>query len=149
MHTIGGEGGILALESLAHRQAQKSGFLRLMPAVTFLGLFGSALLFGDGIITPAISVLSALEGLKVATPFFEPYVVPLTVLVLIGLFSIQRYGTARIGAVFGPVTLCWFLVLGLLGLIQVIDDPYILAAMNPFYAFDFFARNGIAGFLIL
>jgi KUP system potassium uptake protein len=144
-----GEGGILALEALARRQAARSGFTKLVPAVTMLGLFGSALLFGDGIITPAISVLSALEGLKIATPLFKPYVVPLTAAVLVALFAIQRYGTARIGAVFGPITLLWFLVLGALGLVEIVSNPGILAAMHPIHAIRFFMTHGPTSMLIL
>lgn len=144
-----GEGGILALESLARRQAARRGFTGLLPVVTVLGVFGSALLIGDGIITPAISVLSALEGLKVVTPLFEPYVVPLTVGVLVGLFSIQRYGTARIGAIFGPITFLWFFSLGLLGIVQIFMNPQVLVAVHPYYAYAFFAEQGWAGFAIL
>lgn len=144
-----GEGGILALEALARRQAARSGFTRLVPAVTLLGLFGSALLVGDGIITPAISVLSALEGLKVVTPVFEPYIVPLTVAVLAVLFSVQRFGTARIGAVFGPLTLLWFLALGVLGFAEVMRNPSVLMAFNPLYAVRFFVAEGPTSLLIL
>ena len=100
-------------------------------------------------ITPAISVLSAVEGLRVATPFFTPYIVPLTILILIGLFLFQQQGTARVGALFGPVTLVWFLVLALLGLAQVVRTPDVMAAINPFYAGRFFVENGGRGFLVL
>ncbi len=144
-----GEGGILALDALVRRQAARSGIVNLVPYVTLLGLFGSALLFGDGIITPAISVLSALEGLKVATPLFKPYVLPLTVAVLIALFSVQRFGTARIGAVFGPITLLWFLVLGVLGLVQIFENPSVLQAVSPHFAVKFFVTEGPTSLLIL
>ncbi|HEX9880344.1 MAG TPA: KUP/HAK/KT family potassium transporter, partial [Candidatus Binatia bacterium] len=107
-----GEGGILSLMALARTA-------RTTPAVTLgltaLGLFGAALLYGDGMITPAISVLSAVEGLHVVTPLFEPFVIPITIAILVGLFLFQHQGTARIGAVFGPVMLIWFLILALLG----------------------------------
>ena len=142
-----GEGGILALTALI-RPAQRdaSGRRRLL---VILGLFGAALFYGDAIITPAISVLSAVEGLKVATPFFTPYILPLTIVILIVLFLFQQQGTARIGTLFGPVTLVWFLVLALLGLSQIVRTPDVIAAINPFYAVRFFIENGGRGFLVL
>ena len=142
-----GEGGILALTALI-RPAQRdaSGRRRLL---VMLGLFGAALFYGDAIITPAISVLSAVEGLKVATPFFTPYILPLTIVILIVLFLFQQQGTARIGTLFGPVTLVWFLVLALLGLSQIVRTPDVIAAINPFYAVRFFIENGGRGFLVL
>ena len=115
-----------------------------------LGLFGAALLYGDGMITPAISVLSAVEGLEVATPLFDPFVIPITVAILIALFCFQRRGTAGLGAIFGPVTLVWFGVL--LGPGDKSDRPKapaVLAAVNPWYALDFFFANGWMGFLVL
>jgi KUP system potassium uptake protein len=142
-----GEGGILALTALIRpAQGDPSGRRRLL---LMLGLCGAALFYGDGMITPAISVLSAVEGLRVATPFFTPYIVPLTILILIGLFLFQQQGTARVGALFGPVTLVWFLVLALLGLAQVVRTPDVIAAINPFYAGRFFVENGGRGFLVL
>lgn len=144
-----GEGGILALEALARKQTSHFRSKWVGTLVMLLGLFGATLLYGDGVITPAISVLSALEGLRVATPFFEPYVVPLTVGVLIAIFGVQRYGTARIGAVFGPITVLWFLVLGGLGLAHIVQAPEILAALSPQYAVAFFANEGWHGFFIL
>jgi len=114
-----------------------------------LGLFGAALLYGDGVITPAISVLSAVEGLEVATPVFAPFVVPITVAILTGLFLVQHRGTARIGATFGPVMLVWFFSLAVLGLIGIVGQPSVLAAVNPLYAARFFADNGLLGFLVL
>ena len=142
-----GEGGILALTALI-RPAQRhpSGRRRFL---IMLGLFGAALFYGDGMITPAISVLSAVEGLGVATPLFTPYILPLTILILIGLFLFQQQGTARVGALFGPVMLVWFLVLALLGLSQIIRTPDVIAAINPFYAGHFFVENGGRGFLVL
>lgn len=143
-----GEGGILALETLA----RKNGGIkteRWSQMILMLGIFGSTLLYGDGIITPAISVLSALEGLKEATPMFEPYVPLITIFILFGIFSVQRFGTDRIGSIFGPITAIWFLALGLLGLTKIIDNPSVLAAMNPMYAVDFFMMNGAKGYLIL
>ena len=143
-----GEGGILALETLA----RKDGGLksrRMVKTIMLLGIFGSTLLYGDGIITPAISVLSALEGLRVATPIFDPFVPLLTVIVLSILFSVQKQGTAKIGAIFGPITILWFLAIGILGFIQITKDPQVLLAVNPAYAWNFFMANGIAGYVIL
>lgn len=140
-----GEGGILALLGLI---GGRSG----VPAPAFLvalGVFGAALLYGDGMITPAISVLSAIEGLEVATPLFNPYVLPLTVAILLVLFFFQRRGTAGVGKIFGPVILTWFGVLALLGLRGIVNEPSVLFALNPFHAIRFFAANGIAGFLVL
>lgn len=143
-----GEGGILALETLA----RKNGGIkteRFSTLILMLGIFGSTLLYGDGIITPAISVLSALEGLKVATPVLESYVPLITVFILFGLFSVQKFGTDRIGAIFGPITVLWFLVLGILGLTKIFDNPAVLSAMNPYYAIQFFSENGARGYVIL
>ena len=142
-----GEGGILALTALI-RPAKGDPSARRRWLV-MLGLFGAALFYGDGMITPAISVLSAVEGLRVATPLFTPYILPLTILILIGLFLVQQQGTARVGALFGPVTLVWFLVLALLGLSQILHTPDVMAAINPFYAGRFFIDNGGRGFLVL
>jgi KUP system potassium uptake protein len=114
-----------------------------------MGIFGAALLYGDGMITPAISVLSALEGLSIATPLFEPFILPLTIVILVGLFLVQRRGTARVGAVFGPVMLVWFATIALLGLVSVVQHPSVLTSVSPLYAVDFFRENGRHGFLIL
>jgi len=142
-----GEGGILALMGLVHKESGKqTGFRRL---IVPLGLFGAALLYGDGIITPAISVLSAVEGLEVATPAFTKFVVPITIVILIGLFLFQKHGTGRIGSVFGPVMLLWFGTLAVLGISGILRDPSVLAAVNPAHAIHFFARNGFHGFLVL
>ncbi|MCU0490488.1 MAG: potassium transporter Kup [Chloroflexaceae bacterium] len=142
-----GEGGIMALTALA------TPIRRLEPSqrrwIVILGVFGAALLYGDGIITPAISVLSAVEGLRIATPLFTPYVVPLTVVILVGLFLIQKRGTGQIGRFFGPIMLLWFGVLALLGSIHIVENPAVLTAINPLYAASFFAANGWTGFLIL
>jgi KUP system potassium uptake protein len=144
-----GEGGILALESLARRSAVEHGFTQIMPYITMVGLFGSALLYGDGIITPAISVLSALEGLNVAMTFFDNMIQPLTVIVLLTLFFVQRLGTAAIGAVFGPITLIWFVAMALLGLRGILEYPSIIWSISPWYAFSFFIENGFASIMIL
>ncbi|MBC8144958.1 MAG: potassium transporter Kup [bacterium] len=143
-----GEGGILALMALASPGAHPRPKTAKWVLVLF-GLFGAALLYGDGMITPAISVLSAVEGLKVATPFFEPYVIPITIVVLIGLFVVQSKGTAKIGALFGPVMIIWFATLAVLGLYQALQHPSVFGAINPSYAVSFFARNGWHGFLVL
>ena len=142
-----GEGGILALMALVvpSHVPPRSQAWRL----AVLGLFGAALLYGDGMITPAISVLSAMEGLEVATPLFQPYVVPLTIVILVGFFFFQHRGTARVGAVFGPITLVWLLVLAILGVGGILREPSVLRALSPSYAVLFFAHNGIHGALVL
>ncbi|HKI01343.1 MAG TPA: potassium transporter Kup [Thermoanaerobaculia bacterium] len=138
-----GEGGILALMALIRTDGRRGWIL------IALGLFGAALLYGDGVITPAISVLSAVEGLEVATTFFDPYVVPITIAILVGLFLIQRRGTEGIGKLFGPVMVVWFTTLAVLGLRWIVREPSVLAAVNPAYAVRFFAHNGLQGFLVL
>ncbi len=142
-----GEGGILALFALVLPRAQQTGFLYRI--IIVLGLFGAALLYGDGIITPAISVLSAIEGLEVATPVFKSFVVPAAMLILFLLFLFQHFGTTGIGAVFGPITLLWFTAIGILGAISVYHTPEILVAISPTYAAEFFVRNGMEGFAVL
>ncbi|MEJ2689593.1 MAG: potassium transporter Kup [Deltaproteobacteria bacterium] len=142
-----GEGGILALTAMVTPvRASAQGERRLL---VVLGLFGAALLYGDGMITPAISVLSAMEGLKVATPLFNSYVIPITIVILIGLFMLQRHGTASVGAVFGPVTFLWFLVLAAVGAFNITKEPAVLAALSPLPALAFFLHNGRKGLLIL
>jgi len=141
-----GEGGILALMALVgRRKAAKPGRKALLGA----GLFGAALLYGDGVITPAISVLSAVEGVKVKAPALEHAVVPITVLILFGLFFIQKRGTATVGYVFGPVMLLWFVAIGLLGIRGILLDPSVLAAASPHHAAAFFAHHRGHGFLVL
>jgi KUP system potassium uptake protein len=142
-----GEGGIIALVALLNPWRSKPGEARYW--LMLLGLFGACLLYGDGTITPAISVLSAVEGLHVAAPGLVTFVVPITVVILIGLFAAQRYGSASIGRLFGPVMLLWFLVMALLGLRGIAMEPAVLAAFNPWYAVMFFANNGLTGFLAL
>ncbi len=138
-----GEGGILALATLV------SDVVRRGKYVFLLGLFGAALLYADGMITPAISVLSAVEGLHVVTPLFDPFVIPLAIVILIGLFLFQSRGTAGVGRIFGPITILWFLVLSLLGVHQIVRAPEVLAAINPSHGVDFFLRNGTQGFVVL
>ncbi|HET7133681.1 MAG TPA: KUP/HAK/KT family potassium transporter, partial [Gammaproteobacteria bacterium] len=140
-----GEGGILALMALVHGQVKG----RARAVVVALGLFGAALLYADGVLTPAISVLGAMEGLEVGHAAFAQYIVPLTVIVLIVLFLFQRHGTAGIGAVFGPIMVVWFVVLAVLGVHGILLRPGVLAAVNPVYAVRLFADHGRAGFLVL
>jgi KUP system potassium uptake protein len=141
-----GEGGILALMTLV--RSALSGRFRIRIVVT-LGLFGAALLYGDGLITPVISVLSAVEGLTAVTPLFEPYVVPISIVILMLLFLFQRRGTGALGAVFGPVMIVWFITIGILGLISILETPTILAALDPRHAVFFFVHNGWRGILPL
>jgi KUP system potassium uptake protein len=142
-----GEGGIMALTALALRT--KGASPRLLWLLSGLGIFGAALFYGDAVITPAMSVLSAVEGLEVATPMFKPYVVPLTLIILTGIFLVQPRGTASISALFGPVMLFWFGTLGTLGVIGIFKHPDVLAAINPWYAIHFFITNKMHGFLAL
>jgi KUP system potassium uptake protein len=142
-----GEGGVLALMALAAREVPNRRRARF--AVLTLGLFGAALLYGDGMITPAISVLGAMEGLTVAAPSLGHFVVPVTICILVGLFVFQRRGTAGVGAVFGPVTLVWFLVLSVLGLVQIVANPAVLAGVNPIHGVWFLLHNRLHGFLVL
>jgi KUP system potassium uptake protein len=143
-----GEGGILALTSLVPHDLRERGLERRW-LLTALSLFGAALLYGDGMITPAISVLSAVEGLEMATPFFNPYVVPITLGILLALFVLQKRGTAGIGKLFGPVMILWFVTIGVLGVLWVIRVPSVLAAVNPWHAARFFLVNRGHGFLVL
>jgi KUP system potassium uptake protein len=140
-----GEGGILALTALASKPTD----IRSVGMIVTLGLLGAGLLFGDGIITPAISVLSAVEGLQMVAHSMSRYVVPLTLAVLILLFWVQRRGTGKIGVVFGPIIILWFFAIGVLGLLQVVREPGVLWAMNPLLAVQFFVKHGIAGFIVL
>ena len=139
-----GEGGILALMSLVAGR----GYGRA-PALVMMGLFGAALIYGDGIITPAISVLSAIEGVNVASDVLKPYVMPLSVVILLVLFAVQNRGTARIGGVFGPVMLLWFVVIGVLGIFGILRHPAVLAAVDPIYGARFLIDGGWQGFAIL
>jgi KUP system potassium uptake protein len=143
-----GEGGILALMALV-RLKGAAGRLRIRRVLLPLGLFGAALLYGDGVITPAISVLGAMEGLKLVAPAFDPFVVPFTVAVLLGLFLFQKRGTAGVGAVFGPITAVWFVSIALLGIKGIMLDPSVVRALNPWYAVKFFVEDGLRGFLVL
>ena len=142
-----GEGGILALVALLDPWHAPPG--KKSRALAVLGVLGAALLYGDAIITPAISVLSAVEGLQVAAPALSNYVVPITVMILIMVFWLQKRGTGRVGALFGPVMVVWFVVLGLLGIRGILYHPEVLASVNPVYAIDFLAHQGATGFLVL
>jgi KUP system potassium uptake protein len=142
-----GEGGILALIGLIGLDKTRSAVVK--STLVIIGVFGAALLYGDGMITPAISVLSAVEGLEVATPFFTPYILPITIVVLVLLFLFQRRGTAGVGVVFGPVTVAWFLTLAAMGIRGILMEPSILWALSPHHAVSFFARNGLSGLLVL
>ena len=141
-----GEGGIMALMALVlrHFEGRVLGIRMLL-----LGLFGASLFYGDSVITPAISVLSAVEGLEVATPAFKPFIIPITLAVLAGLFVFQRHGTARVGGLFGRVMLLWFVVLAIVGIANIIEQPQVLAALNPLYAILYLAHDPVLGYFSL
>jgi KUP system potassium uptake protein len=138
-----GEGGILALMALLGVKKHHR------PSIVAVGLFGAALIYGDGAITPAISVLSALEGLNMATPALQPYVVPAAVAILVALFAIQSKGTAAIGHFFGPIMLIWFVAMAAMGLSGIVQHPQVFAALNPVYGLHYLFSNGMTGFLVL
>ena len=142
-----GEGGIMALMARVLADERITG--RTRQAVVRLGLCGAALFYGDGLITPAISVLSAVEGLDVATPVFAPYIVPITLGILVGLFWIQSHGTTKVGIVFGPIMVVWFAVIGTMGVAQIARHPFILAALLPQHALSFLAADPTLGFLAM
>ena len=145
-----GEGGILALTALLPERIGLGGNPAMMrPALVGLGIIGAALLYGDGMITPAITVLSAAEGLEVITPVFKPFVVPISVTILAGVFLIQRFGTHRVGALFGPVMVVWFAALSILGLRSIVSNPVVLSALDPRHAVAFLRDEGWHGFTIL
>lgn len=142
-----GEGGVLALTALVASANPEKKKQRLV--LVALGLFGACLLYGDGMITPAISVLSAIEGIKIITPVFKPYIIPVTITILAGLFLIQRRGTAKVGTLFGPIILMWFLILGVLGAVHIVINPKILIAVSPWYGIRFLMDNKLDGFLVM
>jgi KUP system potassium uptake protein len=142
-----GEGGIMALTALAQRSLTKGS--RLSYVVGILGIFGAALFFGDGMITPPITVLGAVEGLEVISPLFKRWVVPISLLILTGLFAFQRFGTAHVGKIFGPVMVLWFVSLATLGVMSILHNPSVLLALNPFWAWNFFATHNWHAVLIL
>jgi KUP system potassium uptake protein len=141
-----GEGGIMALMALVLRQEKDPSRAKVL---MLLGLFGAALFYGDGLITPAISVLSAVEGLEVAAPSLKPYVLPATLIVLVVLFAVQRRGTGSVGALFGPIMIVWFVTLAILGVQGIAKAPQVVAALNPVYAMTFLATHGALGFFSL
>ncbi len=142
-----GEGGVIALTSLIRPQGLRK--LGMRPVLVSFGLFAACLLYGDGMITPAISVLSALEGLKVISPDFTPFIIPLTIIILVALFLLQSRGTAKMGKLFGPVIFIWFSVLALLGIGKIVACPRILTAFMPWYGVEFLLHNHLHGFLVL
>jgi KUP system potassium uptake protein len=148
-----GEGGILALTALVPGRGGERGVSARLavgrPVLIALGIFGTALLYGDGMITPAISVLGAVEGLEVVTPLFRPYVVPITVVILVALFSIQKFGTHRVGGLFGPIVIIWFVTIAALGVMWIVRAPAVLGAFDPRHALNFFSVNGFTGFAVL
>lgn len=141
-----GEGGVMALTALIKGGGHIKGRRWRLVAV---GLFAGCLLYGDGMITPAISVLSAVEGIRIITPTLKTHIIPLTVCILAGLFMIQRRGTGRIGSLFGPIMFIWFFILGVLGLVQIIQSPQVLVAVLPCYGIEFIIQNGFHGFAVL
>jgi KUP system potassium uptake protein len=143
-----GEGGIMALITLLRRWGGAQD-RRTVMALAALGLFGAALFFGDSMITPAISVLSAVEGLKVVAPGFDEWIVPITAVIIVALFAVQRHGTAAVGRLFGPVMIVWFTAIGACGAMGIIDHPEILRALSPAYALTFMVGHfGIAFFAL-
>ncbi|MCA2789399.1 MAG: potassium transporter Kup [Rhodocyclaceae bacterium] len=142
-----GEGGILALTALAQRCFRKG--TRRHWWVVALGMFGAAMFYGDAIITPAISVLSAVEGLGLVEPALNQFVVPISIGILIALFAVQRHGTAAVGLFFGPVMVLWFLVLAILGMVQIVNNPAVLQAFNPWYSWQFFIEHKVAAWITL
>jgi KUP system potassium uptake protein len=142
-----GEGGLVAMLALASHSVRDKPALRKV--ILIVGIFGTCLFYGDGVITPAISVLSAVEGLELVSPAFKAYVIPLTLVILFGLFAVQKKGTAGIGKFFGPITLLWFAVISVLGLVHIASNPVILKALNPYYAVSFMWANPHTTFIIL
>ena len=140
-----GEGGILALMKLVLPKNRSNKYFLILS----MGLFGAALLYGDGMITPAISVLSALEGLQIATPFFKPFIIPFTIIILFILFFFQRKGTGKVGMIFGPVIFAWFISIAVLGVNAIAKHPTVLQSLNPYYAFHFFITHGLGSITIL
>jgi KUP system potassium uptake protein len=139
-----GEGGTLALMALAERAISKGA-----SAIVLLGIIAAALFYGDAVITPALSVLSAIEGIKLVTMTFEPYVVPITVLILLALFAVQSRGTARVAALFGPIMCVWFVVIAIAAVPQIARHPEVLLALNPLHAVSFMLHHGVIGFVTL
>src|ERR1700730_15175565 len=139
-----GEGGTLALMALAQRAVTKGA-----GAIVLLGIISGALFYGDAVITPALSVLSAIEGIKLVTATFDPYVVPLTVVILVALFAVQSRGTARVAAFFGPIMCVWFAVIAIAAVHPILQHPEVLLALNPLHAVSFMIHHGVIGFVTL
>lgn len=135
-----GEGGIMALMALAQRTLAKGS--RSAYIVGILGIFGASLFFGDGVITPAITTLSAIEGLGVAAPALHDYIIPFTIVILIGLFVAQKFGTAKVGKVFGPVMIVWFMAIAAIGIYNIVQAPEVFKALNPLWGMRYFIDNG-------
>ena len=144
-----GEGGILALVALVLQRLHREADRHTKAAITAIGLIGAALLYGDGVITPAISVLSATEGLAVVEPFLNKFVIPLTLVIIFSLFFFQKKGTAKVGRIFGPIMVVWFLAIALLGTVEIMREPRVLRAANPWYALSFFSLHGAHSFVVL
>ena len=144
-----GEGGTLALMALAQRAVIKAGTTRAAAVIVLLGVISGALFYGDAVITPALSVLSAIEGIKLVTSSLDPYVVPLTVIILVVLFAVQSRGTARVAAFFGPIMVVWFAVIGIAAIPPILRQPEVLLALNPLYAVSFMLHHGMIGFVTL
>ena len=144
-----GQGGMMSLLALVLRQERRESDRSKRTVLVLLGIFGTALLFGEGMITPAISVVGAIDGIRIAAPALERLVLPITLIILFGLFSVQKFGTARVGALFGPVTLVWFLTIGILGAVEIGNGPHVLWALSPHHAIAFFLHNGMYGFYVL
>jgi KUP system potassium uptake protein len=144
-----GEGGMMSLLALVLQTERRDEDRARRGVLVMLAIAGTAMLFGDGMITPAVSVLSAVEGLQVRAPAFGPFVVVITLAILVALFSVQRFGTARVGVLFGPVTLLWFVTIAILGLREILSEPHILGAFSPHHAVMFFVHNGARGFFVL
>ncbi len=142
-----GEGGIMSLLALNLRTTRIAEDKKIF--LIALGFIGASLFFGDGIITPAISVLSAIEGLSIATPIFNQWLVPLSIGILAGLFIVQRHGTGTMGKFFGPLTLLWFLAIGGAGLLSIIQTPFVLAMVSPHWAFNFVVEQPFVAFLTM
>ena len=144
-----GEGGMMSLLALVLQTERRDEDRARRGVLVMLAIAGTAMLFGDGMITPAVSVLSAVEGLQVRAPAFGPFVVVITLAILVALFAVQRFGTARVGVLFGPVTLLWFVTIAILGLREILSEPHILGALSPHHAVMFFVHNGARGFFVL
>ena len=142
-----GEGGVLALMTLALRTLKESG--RATGVLMMLGIFGACMFYGDAVITPAMSVISAVEGLEIASPRLANYVIPITIVILIALFWIQRRGTSVVGKLFGPIMLVWFVTLAVMGVFHIVQAPRVLVALNPYYAFSFMQAHVLQAYIVL